>query len=253
MCTMKNLKNQCFFVAPALESFLHLWLRRFIIDTLINNQYFYCQISIWNIFHIIKYRTFVFVIVVAWIIDRQSKNSSALSIYCITSESLINNHHLNPPTDNLIVIFIYCIASESSTDNHHLNSSTDNSIVIFIYCIASEFSINNHHLNASDDNSIINWISFCSHIIFSHNLLLYIYNMLWTCDLILIIFILSVHSFLFNFWIHSLRFFFSRNRQKSRNSKDNVSSIIKSLCCWFVINMLLIRRHYSTSIILIFY
>ena len=151
------------------------------------------------------------------------------------------------------MIFIYCITFESLIDNHHLNSSTDNSIIILIYCIAFEFSINNHHLNASNDNSIINRISFCSQIIFSYNLLFYVYNMLWTCDLTLIIFILFVHFLLFIFWIHSLRFFFSRNRQKSRNSKDNASSIIKSLCCWFVINMLLIRRHYFINIILIFY
>ena len=151
------------------------------------------------------------------------------------------------------MIFIYCIAFESSIDNHHFNSLTDNSIVIFIYCIAFEFSIDNHHFNASDDNSIVNRISFCSYIIFFHNLLFYVYNMFWTCDLILIIFILFVHFLFFIFWIHSLRFFFLCNRQKSRNSKNNVSSIIKSLCCWFVINMLLIRRHYSINIILIFY
>ena len=228
-------------------------MRHFIIDTLINNQYFYCQTSTWNIFHIIKYRTFVLIIVVAWVINRQNKNSSALSIYYITFESSINNHHFNSSIDNLIIIFIYYITSESLIDNHHLNSSIDNSIIIFIYYIAFKFSVDNHHLNASNDNSIINRISFCSHIIFFHNLLLYVYNMSWTCDLILIIFILFIHFFFFNFWIHSLRFFFSRNRQKSRNSKNNVSLIIRSLCCWFAINMLLIRRHYSINIILIFY
>ena len=93
------------------------------------------------------------------------------------------------------MIFIYCITFELLIDNHHFNLSIDNSIIIFIYCIVFKFLIDNHHFNASNDNSIINRISFCSHIIFFHNLLFYVYNMFWTCDLILIIFILFIHFF----------------------------------------------------------
>ena len=174
---MKNLKSQCFFVAPALGPFLRPWLRRFIIDTPINSQYFYCQASTRDTFHIIKYRTFVLVIVVAWVTDRQSKNSSALSIYCITPGSPVGNHHLNPPAGNLVVILIYCIASGSPAGNHHLNPPAGNPVVILIYCIASEFSAGNHHLNAPGGNPVVNRIPFCPQTTFSHSLLLYVYNM----------------------------------------------------------------------------
>ena len=120
--------------------------------------------------------------------------------------------------------------------------------MILIYYIAFKSSADNHHLNPSTDNSIVIRISFCPLPTFSQSLLLYVYNISWTCDLVLIIFILSAHP-LFTFWIHLLRFSFSRNRQKSRNSKDNTSSIIRSLYCWSATNMLLVRRHYPTSII----
>ena len=120
--------------------------------------------------------------------------------------------------------------------------------MIFIYCIAFKSLTDNHHLNSSADNSVVIRISFCSLPTFFQSLLLHVYNILWTCDLVLIIFILSAHL-LFTFWIHLLRFFFSRNRQESRNSKDNISSIIKSLYCWSATSMLLIRRHYLTNII----
>ena len=148
---MKNLKSQCFFVAPALGPFLRPWLRRFIIDTPINSQYFYCQASTRDTFHIIKYRTFVLVIVVAWVTDHQNKNSSALSIYCITPGSPVGNHHLNPSAGNLVVILIYCIASELSAGNHHLNPP--------------------------GGNPVVNRIPFCPQTTFSHSLLLYVYNM----------------------------------------------------------------------------
>ena len=120
--------------------------------------------------------------------------------------------------------------------------------MIFNYCITFKSSIDNYHFNSSTDNSIVIRISFCSQTIFFQSLLFYIYNMSWTCDLILIIFILFAH-FLFTFWIHLLHFSFSRNCQKSRNLKDNILLIIRSLYCWFAINMLLIRRHHFINII----
>ena len=164
--------------------------------------------------------------IVARFVDRQNQHSSALSISCISSESSIDKHELIRQLTirlwyrfiawhrNHQLIIINSFVSwqfdchfnllhdiEIISWQSSIHSLTDHSIAILIYCMTLNSQL---IIIISFRQRTIRFrfeYSFCSHVIFSHKLLIQCWQWSWTCHSTLIFIISSIHSLLLILYI----------------------------------------------------